>query len=180
MVRVRMTRQFEAVAPVLPEAGRALALMHDTEFNYALVRALGDYFSAGFRILAHTPGLALFAERSSGMIILFSLLLAGEAGDAFPPTAPVPVSIAETARRFGVSRTHILRLFREAEDTGLLTRTGAKGEAILLHPPVTHSAMDFFAAIFLYLASGARTALAEFENTNAGQTMPPSVRDVRL
>ena len=163
MVRTRMTTQFEAVAPVLPEAGQALALMHDVEFNYALVRALGDYFTAGFRVLAHTPGLALFAERDSGMIILFGLLLAGDAGGDLPRAGPVPVSIAETARRFGVSRTHVLRLFRDAEEAGLMTRTGMRGEAIELHPQVTQSAMNFFAVIFLYLSAAARAALAEFE-----------------
>jgi len=163
LVRIRTARQFEAVAPLLPEAERALALIHDTGFAYALVRALGDYFTAGFRILAHTPGLSLFAERDSGMIILFSLLLAGEGDGAFPPAGPVPVSIAETARRFGVSRTHVLRLLREAEAAGLLSRSGARGDAIVLHPRVIGSAMNFFAVIFLYLNSAARAALAEFE-----------------
>lgn len=171
MMRARLTRQFEAISPLLPEARQALALIGQTGFGAAMVRAMGDYFLAGFRILAHAPDLGLFAERSSGMVILFSLMLAGERDDAFPPERPVPISIAEMARRFGVSRAHVLRLIRDAEDANLLTRVGGRGEAVRLDGRVASAAMDMFAVMFLYLGTAARAALAEVE---ADRTAAPA------
>lgn len=163
MMRMRLGWQFEALSPLLPEAARALPQLDNLQFGYALVRALGDYFMAGFRLLDYAPELGLFAERDSGMIFLYSLLLAGTPGAAFPPEQPVPLVLSDTSRKLGVSRTHALRLIRDAEAAGLLTRTGARGEAVWLSPGVAEGAMNLFAVMFLYLASGARAALAEFE-----------------
>lgn len=162
MVRERIIGHFESVGPLVPEAVAALPLMHRDDFIYVMVRSLSDFFFAGFRLLQYAPDLGLFAERSAGMVILFDLLRAGEPGDGFPPQGPVAFSIADLARRYGVSRTHVLRLSREAEESGLLSRVGARGEAVQLSPGLARAAMDFFATMFLFLAAGASVALAEF------------------
>ena len=118
-------------------------------------------------MLGHAPDLLLFAERSAGMMILFSLLLAHESEGSFPPTRPVSISITGLARRFGVSRAHVLRLLRDAEHAGFLRRVGAGKDSIELQPKLTQAALDMFATMFLYLANCARTAMTEMAGERA-------------
>jgi len=63
----------------------------------------------------------VFLQRHAGAHILRLLVIAGEA-DVFPPRGPLPISLSEAARRFGVSRMHVRRLLDEAEHAGLLRR----------------------------------------------------------
>jgi len=163
MVRHRIKGHFECVGPLVPAAAASLPLMGRDDFVYAMVQALNDFFIAGFRILHHVPELGLFAERSAATVMLFDLLLAGENGDSFPPQTPVPFSISDLARRFRVSRTHVLRLFRKAEESGLLARVGARGEAVQLSPELGQAALDLLTTSILFLAAGADVALAEFD-----------------
>ena len=59
----------------------------------------------------------VFMNRHAGNQIVWMLFASAE---AFPPRAPVAISIAETARRFGVSRIHVRRLLDEAKRENLL------------------------------------------------------------
>jgi DNA-binding GntR family transcriptional regulator len=43
------------------------------------------------------------------------------AAPVFPPAEPIKLSLAATARRYGVSRNHVRRMFAEAEQRGMLT-----------------------------------------------------------
>ena len=127
----------------------------------AFARILGRHFRAGLRLLSHAPELLLFAERNAGMVILFSLLLAGEGDDSFPPARPVPVSISALGAKFGVSRKHVLTLLRDAENEGFLQRTGDRNDRVVLLPRVREGLQMFFATMFLYLARSAGEALTE-------------------
>ena len=121
--------QFEAMAPVLPEIAAAMAVVRQADFTAALIRRLAERFFAGLRLVEHAPGFELFADRNAGVLIAYSLLLSGERGDAFPPQRPVRLSISAAARRFGVSRVHVRKLLRDAEEQGYLARVGsADGE----------------------------------------------------
>jgi DNA-binding MarR family transcriptional regulator len=64
----------------------------------------------------------LFAERNGGSLILAHIAASAGPGDSVPPRRPVPLSIAALARQFRVSRSHILRLLRDAEKLNLLRR----------------------------------------------------------
>jgi DNA-binding MarR family transcriptional regulator len=135
-----------------------VGLLGREDFERAMIRQLGDQFIAGFRILMHAPELALFAEHNAGMMILFNLMLSGE---GFPPREAVPSSVAGLARRFGVSRTHVLRLLRAAEADGLIERTGEHYDRVVLAPHLTQAVLRMFATIYLYLAHCARAARAQ-------------------
>jgi DNA-binding MarR family transcriptional regulator len=158
-LRTRLTRQLDSVASVIPDVRDVVGLLGREDFERALIRQLGDQFIAGFRILMHAPELALFAEHNAGMVILFNLMLAST--DGFPPRGPVPSSIAGLARRFGVSRTHVLRLLRAAEAEGLIKRTGEHYDRLVLPPHLTQAVFGMFATIYLYLAHCARAAKAD-------------------
>jgi hypothetical protein len=154
--RRRLQGQFEAMGDLLPGVQPALKHLHDQAFQYGLVLGLADYFTAGFRMLDHTPELKLFAERTAGMVILFSLRL----NELEPsPESSASASIAGLSRRFRVSRTHILRLLRDAERQELLSRIPGS-EGIALAQRARDALERFFAVMFLYFAAGARTALA--------------------
>lgn len=162
-VRARLTRQFNAMALVIPQMRDAAHRIGDPHFERALWRLLGEQFLSGVRIMDYAPDLAFFAERSAGMVILFRLLLSGEAGDTLPPSRPLPISIAALAREFKVSRTHVLRLLRDAEAADILERRGQE-ESLVLRPKLTAAALDMFAAMFLFMWDPVRQALDEVKH----------------
>jgi DNA-binding MarR family transcriptional regulator len=162
-----------ATAHVLPDGRAALALVRQEDFTRCFVRELHGSFVRGLRILDYAPDLALFTDRNSGMMIMFSLLTAGEPDDVFPPTRPVSVAISALSRRFGVSRVHVRKLIRDAEQQGFLFRSPDAEDRISLHPQLTEGALNFFATVFLFIAQCARQAM----DTSASSTRRRPVHD---
>ena len=171
VVQKRLTHQFGALALLLPEGGEALARLPDIDFIAALSRRLGERFLAGARLTPHAPELHPFMERNAGLIMVLSLFLAGKPDDTFPPTKPVRISISALARRFAVSRPHVMNLLRDAEQEGFLRRDGQQGEDIVVLPRLAEAVQNLFATIFLFQAESAREALADLKSgTSAGAT----------
>ncbi len=173
-LRQRWSMMFGALALVLPEGVDALARLERDDFFAALVRRVVDQFRSGLRALQVVPELRLFAERNAGLNILFSLVIAGDADDTMPPTRPVRVSISELARRFSVSRAHVLRLLRDAAAEGLLARSGVAEDAITILPPLARALRDGVAIVFLFFAQCARAAMADA--STAVRQDPPAAR----
>jgi hypothetical protein len=165
--RERWRAHLEAMRLVMPEAERYLAALNDEVFVKAFVVSLVEKFIAGLRILDHAPGLELFAERNAGVVILFSLALAGPLDGPFPPAAPVPLSLNALATTFSVSRKHVLTLLRDAEAQSLLARGGAANDRITILPPARDALESLFATMFLYLAQCAEDGLHAGEKTVA-------------
>ncbi len=170
-LRQRWSMMFGALALVLPEGVEALARLDRDDFVAALVRRVIDHFRSGLRALQVVPELRLFAARNAGLNILFSLAIAGDVDDTMPPTRPVRVSISELARRFSVSRAHVLRLLRDAAAEGLLARSGAAQDAITILPPLSRALRDGVAIFFLLFAQCARDAIADV-GTGAREDLP--------
>jgi hypothetical protein len=118
--RTRTLRQWAAVALLHPPATQARAAIADPQFLSRCAHVFVDSFRTGVRILAPVPELIPIAERDAGLTVMMSLFLADSAGR--------PISIAALARRFMVSRAHVLAIFREGEPTGLTARNGPRGE----------------------------------------------------
>ncbi|MFZ5673061.1 MAG: hypothetical protein ACOZAM_08865 [Pseudomonadota bacterium] len=157
IARARLARQFPVVALLRPDVAPAVEALGDPDFETALFRAFGAWFISGSRILDHAPRLHLFAERDAGMLILYGLMLAGSPDDEVVPVKPVPVSISALAKQFQVSRTHVLRLLRDAEAAGLLSR-GA--DTISLSTGLAEDLQNMQAGLFQLLATCAAKALA--------------------
>jgi hypothetical protein len=155
----RWRGHFAAIAKVLPEIRRCVPALDDPAFVRAFMLALGDGFVGGFRVLAHAPDLALFAERNAGIPILYALALEGGEEGPFPPAVPVRLSINRLATQFTVSRKHVLTLLRDAEAAGLLLR-GPEPDRLTLLPRVRDGLEQFFAAVFLYFSGCAAHALS--------------------
>lgn len=81
------------------------------------------------------PGINLFSARAAGVVILYHLILGAGADDSFPPSRPIRASINHLAERFGVSRTHVMRLLRAAEADGFLRRAPEAGDLHRPHRP---------------------------------------------
>ena len=161
MLQSRLAPQIAAGAMVMPALRGVPERLKDGPFERALVRWFGERFMQGHRMLVHAPDLFLFAEHNAGMVILFNLLLSGAPGDAFPPRGPVQTSVAGLARRFKVSRTHVLRVLRAAERQGHIKRTADHYDGVILQPHLTQGVMDLFATLYLFFEHGVNAANAK-------------------
>ncbi|WP_409998948.1 hypothetical protein [Bradyrhizobium sp. SZCCHNRI2007] len=153
--RERWGVQFDAMSAVLPAAVAYRAALNDPAFVKTFVLELGRRFIAGVRILEGAPELEPFAERTAGMVILFSLAQGAGPDQRFPPAGPVPLSINGLATRFSVSRKHVLTLLRDAEEKGLLVRGT---DAITILPRGREAIERMLATMFLYMAECAEVA----------------------
>lgn len=169
IARARLERQFTVITLLRPDIAPAVAALGDPDFEAALFRNLGAWFASGGRFLDHAPRLRLFGERDAGMLILYGLMLSGEPDDQPVPTKPVPISISALAKQFQVSRTHVLRLLRDAERENLLTRSsGEKADTVTLSPGLAEDIQNLQAGLFQLLATCAADALAALPD----QTLP--------
>ncbi|MEP9378040.1 hypothetical protein ABLE91_15075 [Aquabacter sp. CN5-332] len=168
-----------ALAMLHPPAEDVLARIEDPVFARTLVREIGSRFHAGVRLLHYAPQASVFAERDAGILIAMSLLISGAEGDAFPPEQPVPVPVAALARQFFVSRAHVLKLMREAEQEGLIARTPSPTGSVHLLEPLRSGMVAFFAAMFSVLADAGDAALVaageapSFPASAGGQVFAP-------
>lgn len=151
MIRNRLRIASPAVAMLCPEVAPLIARLGSRGAERAMYREFGRRFLGGYRVLHHAPQIKLFAERDKGMLVLCELMRLADPAGPLPPSEPLPLSLAALARRFHVSRTHVLRLVRDAEAAGLLARTGAKGEWVRFEPPLREGLANFFAASFQML-----------------------------
>lgn len=147
--------RFDAVAD------EALARLGDVGFLSALVRNQGDRYRAGFRLLEHSPQMRVLAERDAGVLIAISLYNSGAEGDTYPPSQPVPMPVAALARQFDVSRAHVLKMLREAEDAGLIQRLPGHQGSVQLLPPLLRGVEYFMAACFSLQIDCATDALRQ-------------------
>lgn len=164
--RERLVRQLDAIAGVIPQVADAQPLLGDPDFERAFWLRLGEQFIGGVRILDYAD-LGLFAERNAGMVILFSLMLAGQGDARTLPSGPLAIPLAEIARSFQVSRTHVLRLLRDAEAAGFIAREGAPDRLRFL-PPLVDSLQNMFAALFLFMGGNACRAAEDVTRARRG------------
>jgi hypothetical protein len=163
LFRERWRLHFAAMAPLFPDGAAMLAALDDPAFIRGVIIAMVERFRGGFRVTSRAEAMGLFGERNAGILICSYLIASGEADDTVPPSRPLPISIAALARRFAVSRPHVLKLIRDAEEQGLIARSG---DRVIIKPPLADAAHDFFATMFLYFAGSARDALAGMRQRN--------------
>lgn len=155
MHRERWRRLFEALALIDPAGEIAVSGLDRPAFIAGFANALVAAYRSGLRIAQFVPALRASAERDAGLTILLSLLIA-ESGTQ-------SVSIASLARRFSVSRAHVLAVLREAERAGLAAQAGPRG-GYRAGPALVETLRRFFAIMFLLHAHGIGSA------QRAGQT----------
>jgi hypothetical protein len=110
-----------ALALIEPSAGAVADRLAEPALFAPFLTAMGLGMANIARNKVRSP-VSLFAERNGGSLILAHIAASAGPGDSVPPRRPVPLSIAALARQFRVSRSHILRLLRDAEKEKLLQR----------------------------------------------------------
>lgn len=139
-----------ALAHIRPGAKLGLAAMGDPAFDRSLVSDLFDHYRAGFRLIgANVAELSLIGQRKAAIMILFSLFAARRAGGHGEMVADL--SVSELARRFHVSRAHVISVLRDAEAQGLLCRGRMEGDPLVVLPPLVEGVGKFLASSFLLM-----------------------------
>lgn len=147
-----------ALAHLRPDARSYLAAMGDPVFDRALVSDLFDHYRAGFRLIgANVAELSGIGQRKAGIVILLSLFAARRPGESGETVAEL--SISELARRFHVSRPHVISILRDAEVQGLLRRGPVEGAPLEVLPPLVDGVGKFLASSFLLMDHCSRRAL---------------------
>jgi hypothetical protein len=82
------------------------------------------------KLLAVAPDLLLFFNHAAGHMVSASLLKAAMAA----PDAHAVVPYADVGERFGISRTHVRAILREAQDAGLVRLDGRGGHRVEILP----------------------------------------------
>ncbi len=118
--------------------------------------------------------LGVFMHQFAGNQIVGALLTGGDT-DIFPARAPMPFSVAATARRFGVSRAHVRRLLASAERAGILRYPG-DGTVVLEEGGRAGIERFYAMQLIRILGAGTRTMGAGAgARAHPGETRPPKV-----
>jgi hypothetical protein len=113
--RERLRADIESLEMLSPLGEFGLAQLDKPAFfaGYMRVAARG----LGRQANEHVREVEFFQERNTGLLALYDIIADSE--DALE-SKPVAVSISQLSKRFDVSRTHILRLLRDADAEGLV------------------------------------------------------------
>ena len=124
--RTRVGIELAGIALMEPRMNDFIALFESDDVLFRFYRLTGERLLDAQQ--RRHPALADFESiiaRDAGMLTFFALFEAADTGGDFPPAGPLKISLADLARRFSVSRTHMLRLLRDAEKFGYVTRDAA-------------------------------------------------------
>jgi hypothetical protein len=94
-------------------------------------------------------GLTPFAQCNAAFAILLCLLVASEQHRTAGSPAVARISIAEYARRFGVSRQQVVRVLNKAVEASFVERSGLNGQRIAVLPRLRSVTQDFYVSAFL-------------------------------
>lgn len=149
---------FSPLAVMFPARGYAAPMRRDRTFRTALRRVGRPSITDGVKLLASNPTITFVMNRDAGMMILIKLVQMGAAQGVSP------AGFGDLADRFGISRTHVRRLLRDAEAEGLMRLSS---DGVTLELPLVTAFNRFLAdcmAGFHYLS---QLAMASSEMADA-------------
>ncbi|MGB6486242.1 MAG: hypothetical protein WBE91_05105 [Steroidobacteraceae bacterium] len=152
--RRQMQATLESAAVVEPAVSTVLACLDLPGAFESYVRHVSDAYLEGLKdINPEDPFFRTFMHRYAGTQIVHGLVLT--ARDTFPPLDPIAFHLAETAKRFSVSRLHVRRMMDAAQRAGLLRRT----DGALVLTTAGRAAIDHIYAtqLIVFLVAAART-----------------------
>ena len=113
--RERLRADIEGLQMLSPLGEFGLAHLDTPAFFAGYMRVAARRL--GRQANEHVREVEFFQERNTGLLALYDIIADSE--DALE-SKPVAVSISQLSKRFDVSRTHILRLLRDADAEGLV------------------------------------------------------------
>lgn len=151
--RDRWRVMLNALRMVLPEGEAGLNRIDDDAFVAAYVAELLRPFRAGWRLVHDIPSLDVFVDRDGGVLVALALFAAGGTGR--------PTPVAELARAYRVSRSHVVDILQNATQQGLVRRIEGRERGGFLAEPALIDAMEaFVATVLVRQANAVRHALA--------------------
>lgn len=133
-LREAMMGELRALSLIEPEAAGLGERLAEPDFFRAYMIRVGEgAINAVKRRRQDT--IQHFSDRNGGLIILFDIIASAQPGDVYPPRGRLRMSVSDLAKRYAVSRSHVFRIFRDAEAAGIITRdptdsTGTLGETL--------------------------------------------------
>lgn len=142
--------ELRAFSLIEPDAGIAANRLAEPGFFRAFMVRFGEGIVAGLknrpaRVISH------FAERNAGLVILWDILLSAQDGNSHPPRGTLKMSVTELSQKYGVSRSHVFRLLRDAEKLGFLKRN-ADEQTGTITDVLADDVAEFQVTVFLGLA----------------------------
>jgi hypothetical protein len=115
--RERFRLEYQAAAMIDPALNAVLERFDEPAFNRALMKELGEKAIDAVSQPFHEEfSVSRYSQRTAGMLVLFAILNARDSGEGvFPQIGHVNFSIAQLAKQFEVSRSHVRRLLKELE-----------------------------------------------------------------
>jgi hypothetical protein len=113
-----------AATQIEPGLGRLSNRLGDTSVMTRYIRISGALGLSLARGPMDNALWRVFLNRHAGTQILHALMLASDDDAHYPPKGAIAFSLTGLARRFHVSRPHVARLLRTAEQEGLVVPAG--------------------------------------------------------
>jgi len=123
---------FAPLAALYPGYDYAPALKRDPAFQAVFRRVSPPFMPLGAKLMVAVPEMLLFLNHAGGYLVIATLLQAAmeEGGDA----SLVAVPYSAVGDRFGVSRTQVRNMLREAEAMGLVKLHARGGRKVEILP----------------------------------------------
>jgi len=165
-VRLFTAIQLQAVDLLWPDRDHEARLYAGPGFLEAFHRYVGDFYLRGARLPEALPVIELFTRADAGYMVLLHLFLLLPAPEGRAEPAVVAMPFGPTARRFGVSRSHVGNLIRAAAAAGFLQERLPGGREIAVAPCLIDLLERWFAlqmALMLRAADSAAAAPAALD-----------------
>lgn len=148
--RRRLRIELGSAALVVDGLNDVLARLDEPEVFRTLVAELGqEVIHAARNPRADLDPINKLSVRTAGILILWDIIRAAEQpGALFASEAEVEISVAALAKRYQVSRSHVLSILRDLSEAGYLERLSRDG-LWLLKPELREALLTFFAIIYL-------------------------------
>ena len=133
-----LAANYAPLSTMFPDPGYSPAMRRDPAFHRAQRIVARTMAAQGADIMATNPAIMFFMARDAGIMILFKLIdLADASGSA-------TFSSTDLGKRFGISRTHVRNLLRDAQAANLVSL--ADGVVVL--------SVELLSAFDRFMASG--------------------------
>jgi len=173
--RQRIQIDIGAIALLDPRLEKFAVQLEDDKVFFRLYRIIGENLLHAER--QRRPDMMDFEAimtRDAGMLIFYAMFEAADDGHEFPVAGPAKISLAALARRFGVSRTHVLRLMRDTEKMGFVERD-ANGDYGIITPLLRDTFKTYYSIILIALSAMCRQVAEDLKNEDAAGTPPLSL-----
>lgn len=161
----RIKIELDAATMLFPDVGPVRDRLGEPKVFAAVFTALGrEVITAASNPRAELDVINRLSVRSAGILVLYDLIATADDGEgALAKPAEFEISVSALARKYEISRSHVLSLLRDLEAADLVARVGRDGRWAL-QPALGAHLRAFFAVVYLgmdFVIAQARETLGE-------------------